>query len=207
MLSIIHIFGVLWALVLANGLTVSESHAGACGFDDCPPGFQNVFCRIGTSHSRWVDTVDHPTINFEFFNCLVNHGAPVNVTGDLTFFFKLRSHSSPGRAVTVTVNECTIVLHNVMGEDKTYRDQNFSFGPYLRVPSPDEKAEWYIIAPQIPYVDQAAFRSPFSSAVDVSCDFDYRAEPPTNETEAPSSNCGLGCGGLYEGIRRAIPRN
>jgi hypothetical protein len=91
MLLIIRLFAVLFLSVLANGLGVSSSHAGACGFDDCPPGFQNLFCRDFTQEIRWDDTPDPPGADSDSFVCLVNAGGPVNVGGDITYFFKLKS--------------------------------------------------------------------------------------------------------------------
>jgi hypothetical protein len=94
------------------------------------PGYKNLFCRDVAYAEEWADTQKpYPKIDFEAYMCLVAKGGPVNVAGDLTFFFKLKEHSDPGREVTVEVKQCTVVMHNVMGRDVTYRDQEFAFGP------------------------------------------------------------------------------
>jgi hypothetical protein len=108
--------------------------------------------------------------------------------------------------ITATVKECTVTIHNVMGVDKTYSDQDFAFGPYRDIPI-NGNAEWYIIKPQLSPTEQMAFRSPFSNAVDIYCVLSYSAEPYIESTKAPPADCGLGCKGLYQGIRKAFPNN
>jgi hypothetical protein len=117
--------------------------------------------------------------------CVVPKSGPINVTGDLTYFFKLRTLSDPGRQVVVTVKKCNVIIDNVIGSDVTFSDQEFSFGPYNRVPPANKAAEWYIIHPQLSENEQQAFRSPFTGAVNVHCDLEYRADPAASVEQTP----------------------
>jgi hypothetical protein len=125
---------------------------------------------------------------------MIPNGGPINVAGDLTYFFKLKTLSEESRGVVVTAKKCTVNMRDMMGKEMAFQDQNFSFGPYNKLPTASQRAEWYIVHPQLLPDEQRAFQANFSGAVNIHCDLEYRAAPTTQ-------NCGLGCNGLYGAIR------
>jgi hypothetical protein len=195
---------IIGLLVFTFALSAA-SYAEECGFDDCPTGYHNLFCRKINTSRQWVDTKSPISIKASHWMCMIPEGGPINVTGDLVYFYKLREISEPDRQFVATVRRCNIVIHNVMGAgDVNYGDQNFSFGPYVNAQDENKKAEYYIVHPQLSEAEQQAFRAPFTSAVDVNCDMEYHADEPSQESSAPP--CDARCQQFME-LYKAIPKD
>jgi hypothetical protein len=157
-----------------------------CGMDDCPVGFKNLFCRSFTPKTSMASNSEdgNNDAEYDFQLCIVNKGGPINVAGDLTFFFKVLKNPEE-KNITATVH-ATVVNKHVMGNPITYSD-NFAFGPTKTV-KPSKPADWYILAPQLSAAEQTAFRSDFAAAVDI----DVSIEIYQDSSKANKVDCGDG---------------
>lgn len=172
--------------VLIGGLCLASSASGEalCGSDDCPAGFQMLYCRKFTNvTTKWTNQPLR-SIKFEHQMCMVNNGGPINVKGDLTYFFRVKN-VPVGKEVLVT-SKCEVTLHSLGRDAKVYDNgSGATFGPYTS--NAKAAADWYIVQPQLDYAERQLFSSGFPNAVDIDCalEFESQSRQPPARGGAP----------------------
>jgi hypothetical protein len=175
-------FQIFLSVYLSIAATSAFAFEQRCGFEDCPVGFTNLFCRpIDNPTVSWTSEY-RPPIDYSAQACVVKNGGPINVKGDLTFFFKL--NKLPAGSSLIATVKAQIVARPVYGEPHSYID-TFSFGPYKNA-LPAKPADWYIVSPQLNFQQEAEFKANFRNAVEIYADFEFYADAPA---QAKDDSC------------------
>ncbi|ESY77453.1 hypothetical protein X739_32965 [Mesorhizobium sp. LNHC220B00] len=163
-------FGLLFSM-----LTSSAYSTQICGMDECPPGYNNLFCRpFDSVKKNWKDNPDIGA-KLYYYMCVVETGAPILVKNDLVLLVYVDGIRD-GRTVTVSVNDCAVTINDA--DTKKFRTGGLQFDAFKGT---DKKvAQWYIVEPQMDNKLASDFESPFGAAVSVKCDFELSGDATTN---------------------------
>jgi hypothetical protein len=163
-----------------------------CGMDDCPLGFQNLFCRKFTKVTKTWHKEPLRGISFDHQMCVVNSGGPISVGGDLTYYMNVKNVPS-GQSLLVTA-KCQVTLNDPFSGSGPISYDNgggATFGPFTSKPS--KRAESYIMAAQLPPAQRQAFRTLFVTGVDIDCALTFEAEQSKSPQSPPSVDLDVSC--------------